>query len=212
MPTHLRDQTLSDGRSQLSRSLSPSLLMSATNNNNNNNDDDDVSSSNRMNEMATVLLSDDDEEACHLKQGKQIARSKSIHRRSASYGNPLQISTNIASTLHNMASVDDTTDTATPTTPTTPTTPLKTKKPMDSKTMAKMKRKSIEFSNNLTCVICCDYYQQPVRLRRCRHLFCRPCILASLARTSTCPICRTKTRQRDLVPSVRTGKLVDAYK
>lgn len=46
----------------------------------------------------------------------------------------------------------------------------------------------------LQCIICYDVFDHPVTLY-CGHTFCKPCILAFLAKSSKCPSCKTELFQ-----------------
>ncbi|CAO1379701.1 unnamed protein product [Diamesa serratosioi] len=53
-----------------------------------------------------------------------------------------------------------------------------------------------------TCPICHDFYNDPVMLNECNHIFCELCVICWLDRENTCPLCRAKVVDD---PSYRDG-------
>ncbi|KAM7296434.1 TNF receptor-associated factor 6 isoform X3 [Ixodes scapularis] len=54
--------------------------------------------------------------------------------------------------------------------------------------------------NELTCPICRALLREPVECR-CRHVFCKDCIMVWLSTNSTCPLCRVSLQGASLVPA-----------
>ncbi|KAM7296437.1 TNF receptor-associated factor 6 isoform X1 [Ixodes scapularis] len=54
--------------------------------------------------------------------------------------------------------------------------------------------------NELTCPICRALLREPVEYR-CRHVFCKDCIMVWLSTNSTCPLCRVSVQAASLVPA-----------
>lgn len=46
----------------------------------------------------------------------------------------------------------------------------------------------IDINEELTCVVCFDYFKNPVTLF-CGHSFCKDCIKGVVVNTSKCPFC-----------------------
>ncbi|KAM9280932.1 E3 ubiquitin-protein ligase RNF135 [Morus bassanus] len=64
---------------------------------------------------------------------------------------------------------------------------------------------------DLSCACCLQYFTDPVRLPRCSHSFCRPCIVEYRKRTQRagCPLCREGFELKDLQPNRELADLVN---
>ncbi|KAL1925738.1 uncharacterized protein VTP21DRAFT_621 [Calcarisporiella thermophila] len=62
---------------------------------------------------------------------------------------------------------------------------------------------------DLICSICHDVFVDVAQARRCRHHFCRSCILSAIARSKTCALCRAPLNEMELKRSVRIERIVN---
>lgn len=53
----------------------------------------------------------------------------------------------------------------------------------------------------LRCGICTDFYEWPVTVPRCGHVFCSVCVRRSLKAKQECPMCRARCAHGDLRPN-----------
>ncbi|XP_069499160.1 E3 ubiquitin-protein ligase TRIM39-like [Ambystoma mexicanum] len=70
-------------------------------------------------------------------------------------------------------------------------------------------RQLLHLTNEVTCLICCEYFKDPVTIA-CGHTFCKSCIHLSwrqLNEDYLCPLCRAKSENKTLQPNSQVGNI-----
>lgn len=62
------------------------------------------------------------------------------------------------------------------------------------------------------CFICKDFFQAPVTISTCHHIYCSQCIREHLLRNSSCPICKCEVFESNLRPDPLLEDIVRCYK